>query len=143
MICFVIFFFFPSPFQALEIWTYRHWASVSTFERWPSVTSSCHTFFCWESQPWCNCSSKGRYFIVATVLSSRIFTHLKPLKSSQDTLNKGLEVYWFGIYHCWFRDNNNSSSQYIRTCSGTVHFNTGVTAGNKFIDSWEIRTLKN
>lgn len=104
------FFFPPSSFQALEIRTYRHWASVSTFERWPSVTSSCHTFFCWESQPWCNCSSKGRYFIVATVLSSRIFTHLKPLKFSEDTFNKCLEVCWFRIYHSWFRDNNNSAT---------------------------------
>lgn len=73
LVCFLI--FFPlSPFQALEIWAYRHWAFVSTLERWQSVASSCHTFFCWESQPWCNCSSKGTYFILAMILRLRIFT---------------------------------------------------------------------
>lgn len=52
----------PNP-QALEIWAYRNRASVSTPKGWQSVASSCHTFFCWKSQPWCNCCSKGTYFI--------------------------------------------------------------------------------
>lgn len=93
------FLFSPSLFQALEIWTYRHWASVSTLERWPSVTSSCYTFFCWESQPWCNCSSKGRYSILVTILDLRIFTSPEGFKFFINKIhNKYLKVHWFEIY---------------------------------------------